>query len=417
MARTVEFRDDDDGYLQWLADHPGGYVLNIQRNYSAADARLHRADCGRINGRSSPGKVLTKSYVKRCAELLADLSRWPTDTVTQAIQPCGACRPTSGLATSTTTAHTESCAGELGTGPRTDETIPAGDDAVHPTRDHSGRGLLGDVQQDPHRGPCSWDRRPGPAESNRVDHLDSPAPGAEGRTVVHGPSLDRRVVEAWSSHYISHGRRPAWLESLRGEIRSRCNRLTPAADEVLHAMYFGAKHSTADVENLLFYNVGTFKVAGSNGIRFEHGASVPAARDGFGYPFGYRYALSSRDGAFADWRLGRELASFGWVDIGGPQKIPTVAQIWLALSRKPGQVYGPVRALDMPFALRVAVRPPTGQRPVWGALVKRVFDGVIALTRLTPTWRSCRQWRNESHRRSGKILGRLLNSCWIDGTR
>jgi hypothetical protein len=28
---TREFRDDDPGYLLWIASHPSGFVINIRR--------------------------------------------------------------------------------------------------------------------------------------------------------------------------------------------------------------------------------------------------------------------------------------------------------------------------------------------------------------------------------------------------
>jgi hypothetical protein len=40
-----EFRDDDAGYLAWLAAQPNGFVINIARSHSATQARVHRADC------------------------------------------------------------------------------------------------------------------------------------------------------------------------------------------------------------------------------------------------------------------------------------------------------------------------------------------------------------------------------------
>jgi hypothetical protein len=40
-------------------------------------------------------------------------------------------------------------------------------------------------------------------------------------------------------------------------------------------------------------------------------------------------------------------------------------------------VVEPAGAPEMPFAVRVQVRPPHGRQPVWGALVKGIFDGVI----------------------------------------
>ena len=85
---------------------------------------------------------------------------------------------------------------------------------------------------------------------------------------------------------------------------------------MLHATFFGAKHHNADVENLALYYIDSFKVAGRNGIRFELGAAVPPAPDGAEYRFCYRYALTPRSGAFADWQQGRTLASFDWTDLG-----------------------------------------------------------------------------------------------------
>lgn len=72
---------------------------------------------------------------------------------------------------------------------------------------------------------------------------------------------------------------PVWQEHPRTEIRSRCRQLEPSAGQVLHATFFGAKHPNADVENLALYYIDSFKVAGRNGIRFEHGADVPPAPD------------------------------------------------------------------------------------------------------------------------------------------
>ncbi len=38
--RALELRGDDAGYLSWLAAHPGGYVVNISKNYGLTDARM-----------------------------------------------------------------------------------------------------------------------------------------------------------------------------------------------------------------------------------------------------------------------------------------------------------------------------------------------------------------------------------------
>jgi hypothetical protein len=88
-----EFRDDDAGYLAWLAAHPDGYVINIARSHSAAAARVHHAGCRTISGQNPHKGPWTVPYVKVCAEQWADLEQWATDYVREPIPPCGTCHP------------------------------------------------------------------------------------------------------------------------------------------------------------------------------------------------------------------------------------------------------------------------------------------------------------------------------------
>lgn len=198
---------------------------------------------------------------------------------------------------------------------------------------------------------------------------------------IEGPVGDSPVVEAWADDYIRFERLPAWQRQLRTEIRERCDLLIPADGEVLHASFFGTKLANADIENLVLYNIGSFRSAGRNGIRFEHDAVVPQSPDGRECPFSYRYALAPRSGPFAAWQPGRTLASFGWTDLGQFHGEKKLAHVWLALSRALScgavEVFEPTPP-DAHFAVRVQVRPPRGRRPVWGGLVKGIFDGVIS---------------------------------------
>ena len=91
--RSLVFRDDDSGYLDWLAAHPDGHVINIPRNHSATAARVHRADCRTINGQNPHKGAWTGPYIKVCAEQLADIQQWAADNVRGAIAPCGTCNP------------------------------------------------------------------------------------------------------------------------------------------------------------------------------------------------------------------------------------------------------------------------------------------------------------------------------------
>ena len=309
-----EFRDDDDGYLAWLAANPDGYVLNVLRSHNVTGARMHCADCRWISGENPRGGVWTGPYVKVCAERLAELEVWAIETAgKQPIRSCGTCRPTSDAQSLTP--------------PKKSEDVAA-----------------------------------------------SSAP--EGRCQTHGPTAGCPTVEAWTDDYIRFERRPPWQEQLRAEIRAACAQLRPSAEQVLNATFFGEKLANADVENLVLYYIGSFAIAGTNGIRFEHGATVPSAPDGTDYRFCYRYALAPRSTAFASWSQGRTLASFDWTDLGAFAGEKKLEKVWWALVPAQVNVYDRLTA-HSPFAVKVEVRPPLGRRPVFGNLVKGIFDGVI----------------------------------------
>lgn len=90
-TETRVFRDDDVGYLNWLAANPDGYVINIARGLSASAARVHRAGCWTINGQNPHKGPWTGSYVKVCAEKLADIEQWANAKVGVPIPQCGTC--------------------------------------------------------------------------------------------------------------------------------------------------------------------------------------------------------------------------------------------------------------------------------------------------------------------------------------
>ncbi|MFA5607138.1 MAG: hypothetical protein WDA07_08120 [Leucobacter sp.] len=95
-SRAHEFRDDDAGYLAWLASNPEGFVVNIARYYSVSTARLHHATCRTISGENPHNGPWTGAYVKVCAVKSADAEEWAASTVRRPVRPCGTCRPSYG---------------------------------------------------------------------------------------------------------------------------------------------------------------------------------------------------------------------------------------------------------------------------------------------------------------------------------
>lgn len=312
---VVEFRDDDDGYAAWIPAHPDAYVVNIQRSYNPSDARLHHAGCWTISPERLSRGAATHQYVKVCASLLGELDEWAVNQVGHPIRRCGVCHPATATTRSTSVAPQDA--------PRS---------SVDPNARHA---------------------------------IDGSSP--------------QLCVQAWADDYIRFERRhrPPWQARLRDDIRHRCNMLRPAAEQVLHATFFGPKHPQGDIENVLLYYIGSFKNPGANGIRFEHGAGPLPAPNGEVYQYGYRYTLAPRSDTFAHWQRERTLATFDWTDLGPLVGEKKPAPVWLGLAR--GQV-SLLRHSEpgTTFAVQLEMSPPPGHQPVWGDLVKPVFDGVVA---------------------------------------
>ena len=85
------FRDDDGGYLAWLAAHPAGFVLNVARSPRPNYLILHRATCRTISGRPTRGGPWTGPYIKVCSDDELQIAAWTGKTVGAAPTRCGVC--------------------------------------------------------------------------------------------------------------------------------------------------------------------------------------------------------------------------------------------------------------------------------------------------------------------------------------
>lgn len=85
------FRDDDHGYLAWLAAHPAGFVLNVNRSPRPDYLILHRASCRTISGRPTRGGPWTGPYIKVCSHDELQIAAWTGRTVGAAPRRCGVC--------------------------------------------------------------------------------------------------------------------------------------------------------------------------------------------------------------------------------------------------------------------------------------------------------------------------------------
>ena len=70
----IEYRDNDAGYLTWIATNPDGFVLNVRRVSDPEYVILHRARCRTISdNQRAPGAYTARGYRKVCSASLAEL--------------------------------------------------------------------------------------------------------------------------------------------------------------------------------------------------------------------------------------------------------------------------------------------------------------------------------------------------------
>lgn len=199
-------------------------------------------------------------------------------------------------------------------------------------------------------------------------------------TIV-GPHEGSQRVELWSVRRLPF-EPTGWLKQLRGELQDAIRSLPVQTDDVLHATYTSSDDTFVDVENVLFYNVGTgcFAKAGGLGLRFERvfasAPKSPTALSGSALHH-HRYETAPRSGAFDHWERGETLAS--WTVPSIPLRPePSAASVWLSMKVESDiKTFGESTSSEA-IGMTVTIRQPPGKTLNLPAVIKPLLDGVIA---------------------------------------
>lgn len=89
---VTSFIDQEQEYLDWIAAHPAGYVVNHYRKPSAAYLKLHRATCRSIST-DRWTNYTTRTYAKTCSDSRPDLERWARTETGGILDDCRQCNP------------------------------------------------------------------------------------------------------------------------------------------------------------------------------------------------------------------------------------------------------------------------------------------------------------------------------------
>jgi len=86
------FQDDDEGFFDWLDEHPDGFFLNAERNPGPRYLVMHQPSCPHFKGDRAKMRW-TKDYIKLCAEDSTPLEDWAEEAFGELAEPtlCSSC--------------------------------------------------------------------------------------------------------------------------------------------------------------------------------------------------------------------------------------------------------------------------------------------------------------------------------------
>ena len=86
-----EFKNNEEGYLNWVSDNPEGYIVNIDYHGTDPDyPMVHRATHKSVTT-SKTGNFTTTQYYKVCANNLDDLENWSQQLFDKKLKYCQTC--------------------------------------------------------------------------------------------------------------------------------------------------------------------------------------------------------------------------------------------------------------------------------------------------------------------------------------
>lgn len=77
----IVFKDDDQGFRDWIGVHPTGFYINTSRTPSADYLMLHRVGCTHVGDAEDRDVSWTKDYIKVCANTKLELEAWARTSV------------------------------------------------------------------------------------------------------------------------------------------------------------------------------------------------------------------------------------------------------------------------------------------------------------------------------------------------
>jgi len=197
---------------------------------------------------------------------------------------------------------------------------------------------------------------------------------------IKGPGDHNNIVELWSLKRLPFEPK-GWLWDMRESLKTALNQLVVYDDRILAATYTSAVQELCDVENILFYNVGTgrFKKLCQKGFLLERSFNAVTHSSDKSQPYTnhQRYELVSQEQQPLHWAIKEVLAS--WENILIPKLTSSLKPhpFWLLIKEDSVSTYV-TEKYNGYFGIELELFIPHSSTFNSAAIIKPMLDGIIS---------------------------------------
>lgn len=189
------------------------------------------------------------------------------------------------------------------------------------------------------------------------------------------------MVQAFSKERIPYQPQD-WRKEFRNALRCALSKLKITSEgQYLMACYYGTGAGSFDLENVLFYNIGSapFRPFAANRIFAENCSHQETKTTNEGAEFPHRYVYKICDSETCrDFWINRTLAA-EWESLSVPVFLSSnkAVDYWRALRENPGKVHSYHKLQGSNFGVKIKLSVPKTKTVNLTSVVKPMLDGVI----------------------------------------
>ncbi len=192
---------------------------------------------------------------------------------------------------------------------------------------------------------------------------------------------DDGMIQAFSKERIPYQPQD-WRKEFRNALRCALSQLKITAEgQYLMACYYGTGIGSFDLENVLFYNIGSapFRPFAANRIFAENCShqGTETTDEGAKFPHRYVYKICDSENQTDFW--GKHTLAAEWESLSVPVSLSSNKAVvyWRALRENPGKVHSYHNLQGSNFGVKIKLSVPKTKTVNLTTVVKPMLDGVI----------------------------------------